>query len=83
MVYENGFRTLFPSTQTRERYIIIYNMLGIKAKLPALPKLCKESAKSLYDSTFAMMGPRLWNGIPENVNVTSLWRVLKMLRTCS
>ena len=41
--------------------------LGIKAKLPALPKLCKESAKSLYDSSLAVMGPRLWNAIPKNV----------------
>ena len=41
--------------------------LGIKAELPALPKLCKESAKSVYDSSFVVMGPRLWNAIPENV----------------
>ena len=41
--------------------------LGIKAKLPALPRQCKTSAKSLYDSSFAVMGPRLWNAIPENV----------------
>ena len=39
--------------------------LGIKAKLPALPRQCKTSAKSLYDSSFAVMGPRLWNAIPE------------------
>ncbi len=31
--------------------------LGIKGKLPALPKLCKESAKILYDSSFGRDGP--------------------------
>ena len=41
--------------------------LGIKAKLLELPRQCKTSAKSLYDSSFAVMGPRLWNAIPENV----------------
>ena len=43
--------------------------LGIKAKLPALPlpRQCKTSAKSLYDPSFAVMGPKLWNAIPENV----------------
>jgi len=41
--------------------------LGIKAKIPALPKHCKDSAKTIYDVSFAVSGPRLWNAIPENV----------------
>ena len=40
---------------------------GIKANIPALPRNCKDSAKTLYDSSFAVTGPRLWNGIPESV----------------
>ena len=39
--------------------------LGIKANVPALPKNCKDSAKTLYDSSFAVNGPRLWNTIPD------------------
>ena len=41
--------------------------LGMKANLPALPKNCKDLAKTLYDSSFAVTGPKLWNSVPESV----------------
>ena len=41
--------------------------LGIKANIPSLPRNCKDSAKTLYDSPFVVTGPRLWNSIPESV----------------
>ena len=57
--------------------------LGIKAKLPALSRLCKESA---YISAFMTHHLQWWaldSGMQSQrmLNVTRLWRVLKMLCT--
>ena len=44
--------------------------LGIKVNyIPAraLPKNCKDSAKTLYDSSFAVTCRRLWDAIPKSV----------------
>ena len=38
---------------------------GILAEIPPLPKKCSQRNQSLYESSFAVMGPRLWNSIPE------------------
>ena len=38
--------------------------LGIKAKLPPLRKTSKMHHQSMYDNSFAVLGPKLWNAIP-------------------
>lgn len=40
---------------------------GIIAKLPPLSKICKVKHQSMYDSSFAVLGPKLWNLIPANL----------------
>jgi hypothetical protein len=41
---------------------------GIKALLPSLAKSSSQRNQSLYDSSFAVMGPRLWNIIPSQLH---------------
>ena len=42
--------------------------LGIKAKLQDSPKSSSRAMKSMYDRSFAIRGPRLWNILPKEVN---------------
>ena len=42
--------------------------LGIKAKLQCIPRKSPRSIKSLYDKSFAIKGPKLWNILPKEVN---------------
>ena len=37
---------------------------GIRAAVPALKKSATNKAQRMYDESFAVMGPRLWNCIP-------------------
>ena len=39
--------------------------LGTKAAVPSLSKASTQRNKALCDSSFAVMGPRLWNIIPK------------------
>ena len=41
---------------------------GIKALLPPLSKASSQRKQSLYDGSFAVMGPRLWNIIPRQLH---------------
>ena len=41
---------------------------GIKAIVPSLNKTSSQRFQSLYDSSFAVIGPRLWNIIPSNLH---------------
>ena len=46
--------------------------LGVRAKVPQLNSSSMQRHQSLYDSSFAVQGPRLWNIIPsELTRVTS------------
>ena len=38
---------------------------GIQAEVPPLPTKRSQRNQSLYENSFAVMGPRLWNSIPE------------------
>ena len=42
--------------------------LGIKAKVPSLPRNSARSVKSLYEKSFTIKGPKLWNILPKEVN---------------
>ena len=40
---------------------------GIKAKVPPLDMKATQRARTLYENSFAVIGPRLWNTIPHNI----------------
>ena len=40
---------------------------GIKATIPSFSKSSSQRKQSLYDGSFAVMGPRLWNSIPSDL----------------
>ena len=42
---------------------------GIVAKVPSLPKNCKQKHLTLYESSFAVLGPRLWNTLPAEITL--------------
>ena len=42
--------------------------LGVKAKLPALDRNSSQHHQSLYDFSFGMLGPRLWNCLPKHIS---------------
>ena len=41
--------------------------LGVRCRVPPLPKRAPAYAKSIYDSSFAVTGPKLWNILPRSV----------------
>ena len=41
---------------------------GIKVKIPALNKQALQSAKTLYDNSFAVNAAKLWNLLPKTIN---------------
>lgn len=45
--------------------------LGYQAKLPTVSKESTRANQSLYDSSFSVMGPKLWNSIPYQLNIIS------------
>ena len=57
--------------------IIFYENLrrGIKAKLPPLPPY--RNKLLLYDSSFAVCGPKLWNLLPKTINCLSTFTTFK------
>ena len=40
---------------------------GILALVPTLSRNCKQKIQSIYDSSFAVFAPRLWNSLPKRV----------------
>ena len=38
--------------------------LGIRAEVPRICKSSSEHNQSLYDNSFAVIGPRIWNTLP-------------------
>ena len=49
------------------------NRSGITAKLPRLsnPKMCNARHQTMFDSSFKMQGPKLWNLIPAKITLIS------------
>ena len=46
--------------------------LGNRLRIPSLKRTASALAKSIYDKSFAVMGPKLWNIIPQTQSITSL-----------
>ena len=44
--------------------------LGIKAKLPPLRKNGRMHHQTMYDNSFAVLGPKLWNAIPADLSIS-------------
>ena len=40
---------------------------GTLALVPTLSRTCKPKIQSLYDSSFAVFAPRLWNSLPKRI----------------
>ena len=49
--------------------------LGIKAKIPSLPRF--KNRLSLYDASFSVCGPILWNLVPKVVNSAPSFNIFK------
>ena len=43
--------------------------LGIRASLPSMFTGCRQRVRTLYDSSFAYIGPNLWNMLPKRINL--------------
>ena len=43
--------------------------LGLKAKLPRIPRGCMGRVRTQYDLSFAYIGPKLWNMLPKRINL--------------
>ena len=54
---------------------------GIKAVIPSLRKGASAHHQSLYDNSFAVMGPRLWNCLPVQLNSIETFDMFKQKLT--
>ena len=50
---------------------------GIKAKVPSIRSTSAAGNQSLYDSSFAVMGPRLWNCLPIDISTIAVFGQFK------
>lgn len=55
--------------------------LGYQSKVPGLNRKSTAANKTLYDSSFAVMGPKLWNCIPFHMNTIDCAEVFKQKLT--
>ena len=45
--------------------------LGIMARIPSINTTSSQRSKSLYDASFPVLGPRLWNIVPKQIKECS------------
>ena len=50
---------------------------GTKAIVPSLTTHCMTSHQTLYDNSFAVLGPKLWNTLPYQLNSVNEFKVFK------
>jgi len=55
--------------------------LGIVAKIPPVFKPSSAANKSLYDASFGVIGPRLWNIVPYHMNAITKLEQFKLALT--
>ena len=55
--------------------------LGIKAKVPSIVKSCLRRHQTLYDGSFTVQGPRLWNCLPGSITNETVFHRFKELVT--
>ena len=44
--------------------------LGIKSIVPAISRAARQRNQTLYEHSFAVLGPRLWNTLPKDLTTT-------------
>ena len=54
---------------------------GIKVKVPPINTNASQRARSLYDSSFGVVGPRLWNTLPRKISLISTKTTFKTALT--
>ena len=47
--------------------------LGLKARVPKIVPSCRRRHQTLYDASFAVQGPRLWNCLPSTLTTESVF----------
>ena len=55
--------------------------LGFVAKIPPVLRCSSAANKSLYDSSFGVIGPRLWNIVPYHINTITKFESFKLALT--
>ena len=50
---------------------------GIKAVVPSLTAYCMKSHQTVYDNSFAVLGPKLWNSLPYQLNSLDRFELFK------
>ena len=54
-----------------------HSRLGIKAVVPAIARAAKQRNQTLYENSFAVLGPRLWNTLPKDLTVINCQQTFK------
>ena len=54
-----------------------HTRLGTRCKIPAIKRNSTSLSKSIYDHSFAVRGPKLWNAIPKNKKFAPSFEVFK------
>ena len=53
-----------------------HTRLGTRCKIPAIKRNSTTLSRSIYDHSFAVRGPKLWNAIPKKNKMCSILRCL-------
>ena len=54
-----------------------HTRLGTRCKIPAIKRNSTTLSRSIYDPSFAVRGPKLWNAIPKNIKCAPSFEVFK------
>ena len=54
-----------------------HTRLGTRCKIPAINRNSTILSRSIYDHSFAVRGPKLWNAIPKNIKCAPSFEVFK------
>ena len=54
-----------------------HTRLGTRCKIPAMKRKSTTLSRSIYDHSFAVRGPKLWNAIPKNIKCAPSFEVFK------
>ena len=54
-----------------------HTRLGTRCKIPDIKRNSTTLSRSIYDHSFAVCGPKLWNAIPKNIKCAPSFEVFK------
>ena len=58
-----------------------HTRLGTRCKIPPIKRNPTTLSRSIYDHSFAVRGPKLWNAIPKNIKCDPSFEIFKSKRT--